>query len=139
MMGAQIFGRGSIPTSGLSTVDSGYGQLVDLVSQLLDLTEDGIGCARSLLAQLAMQVERHAGRVERVLQRADSSALGAARRGHEALLLHLESLQEVADEPAEIIPQLQAVSGYLLAVLIQDSAAVRRCGAGAAMPGVVLH
>lgn len=138
-MGAQAFGRGNIPTSGLSTVDSGYEQLVDLVGQLLELTEDGIGCAGALLAQVATLVEHHATRVERLLQRADSGALGAARRGHEALLLHLEELQELAGDPADAIVQLQAVCGYLLAILVQDAAAVRRCGFVAATPGMMIH
>lgn len=138
-MGAQAFGRGTIPTSGLSTVDSGYDQLVGLAGQLLEVTEDGLCCAGALLAELATLVERHASRVERLLQRADSRALGAARRGHEALLLHLEELQELTGEPADAIIQLQAVCGYLLAILVQDAAAVRRCGCVAVTPAMMMH
>lgn len=138
-MGAQAFGRGTIPTSGLSTVDSGYDQLVGLAGQLLELTEDGLGCAGALLAELATLVERHSGRVERLLQRADSGALGAARRDHEALLLHLEELQELTGNPADAIIQLQAVCGYLLAILVRDAAAMRRCGFVAATSGMMMH
>lgn len=130
-MGGQSFARSSIPTTGIPTLDGDYDRFVDLVGQLLDLAEDS-GCAGPMLAHLTRLAERHANHIECLLQRADSDALRAVRRGHEALLVHLEGLQEMVGKPLHFVGQLRRVCGYLLAVLVQDAAAVRRSGAHAA-------
>jgi hypothetical protein len=137
-MGAQTFGPVVIANSGLSASEQKDEPLVKLVGQIMDLTSDEVGYTGVLLAQLTCLVERHAWRVEQVLQRADSSALGAARRSHEALLLHLEQLQEVVLDPKALMVQLHLVCSHLLDLMIVDARAVRQC-TYRSTEGVVFH
>lgn len=130
-MGAPAFRHDSFPGNGWSPAEGVDDELVALVGRLLELSKDGLEGARGVLAQVTARMEYHAGRVEHLLQRAGSSALGATRRGHEALLLRLEGLQAGAPDSHEASFQVQAVCTYLLSVLAQDAAAVRYC----AFPG----
>lgn len=126
-MGTQGFVRDGIPATGIPALDDDYAQMVDLVGELMDASDTPAACAQSMLLRLASLTERHANRIERLLQRADSDALRTARRGHEALLLHLENLQELTGDLRQYATQLPRVCGYLVTVLVQDAAAVRTC------------
>lgn len=136
-MGARTF-RPIVVGTGLSVGEHTDDPLTALVTEILGLTAEDAGYAVGLLGQLIALVERHAWRVEQVLQRFDSSALGAARRSHESLLLHLEQIHDGVLDPASLMVQLRLACGHLMDLIIMDARALHQC-AGHMAGDIVLH